>query len=596
MSMNKTVNVVPLDSLLCTKRISIKKDPMRHLYAIPELFVLFTWVWRQLVGTRKGYRDSTVSFLRTDGSSSAISKVDQKRQALASILLDLFYYDAVALSLSNGHYTRSAGNKHVLKASLWHVPEWYNRSDLVQFVVKNLQSAQLICVLAGYPEFKSGNGQVVKARLSRIIPSGVLKERLSVLTLQHNFLIHDEESALGVNAQSNWDEYLSDDEDRKDDHLIMSRHPETGLKAPFFHPEGKHRRIREKLKAINTFNETVRWTAYTPSAGDVEILAQHLKTASTMEASERVPKTSKAPAKFVSLIGYNNQQTSRYSWLPHHEPMPYLGDSQYSGQFHHQTSAVYEDVPVARLSGVTEPLWLRSGGISLPCNRKRVDTWQRMTVIPRASENSFGRIYWEMTNRKRLLRYSLRAGASATVELDFRNLHSRMLYASVSRDYRGDLYNDICLKVGDTENILRPLAKNLLNAMINATNEHDAIAAVNREMWQKSFSDASVCKQRAFLKELCGVDNVKVLAPALLEVHAPIAHLLHHDQGVHLMAREAEIALEIMYRMITRHAASCLSIHDGFITANKNANTLTAVMKEVTKEHLGFEIDVAPAY
>lgn len=159
-------------------------------------------------------------------------------------------------------------------------------------------------------------------------------------------------------------------------------------------------------------------------------------------------------------------------------------------------------------------------------------------------------------------RSEIRIDGEDTVELDFGQLHPRLLYARLGEDPGGDLY-DIGLSVP-----ARPVVKCALNILINAETKRQALFAIAAEIARQAPTPYPV---HAVLPEAAR------LLMAIEHRHARIANHFGSGVGLALQFEDSEIAHEILAGLIAAGTIA-LPIHDSFRIAASQRTLLAGLM------------------
>lgn len=178
-----------------------------------------------------------------------------------------------------------------------------------------------------------------------------------------------------------------------------------------------------------------------------------------------------------------------------------------------------------------------------------------------------------------------------TVELDYSNLHPRMLYALEGLPFDGDAYS----LPGYETTLYRPIIKTLLNTLINAKSEQSAIKSLLRTDHEASTS----IKVRTYLRRtgLIKPDNkqdipaAKKMIKAIKERHAPILKHLGTGAGIQLQRKDSSMAKRIIMNLM-KESVPCLPVHDSFIVPYQFAEKLLTEMQQAFADKFGLPIDV----
>jgi hypothetical protein len=163
------------------------------------------------------------------------------------------------------------------------------------------------------------------------------------------------------------------------------------------------------------------------------------------------------------------------------------------------------------------------------------------------------------------------------VEIDYSTLHITMAYTEAGAKVpRGDLY--------EIEGFDRRLVKIAVNIMFNAENRRSAILAI-----------AKALHDDATLRMVNDIDDhqrwwnyqtfTKRLVEAIEHKHRRIAKHFNSDCGARFQRMDSDMAIEVMTRMIQQTGRCPLPIHDSFLVADIDAQSLSQTMKAVAREH-----------
>lgn len=166
-----------------------------------------------------------------------------------------------------------------------------------------------------------------------------------------------------------------------------------------------------------------------------------------------------------------------------------------------------------------------------------------------------GRFYggWWQQARK-ADRVEFRIDGTETVELDYNQLHPRLIYGMAGQELEGDAYT--------LHGWPRNLGKRAFNILINAKTYSKAVGAVANEIGGSgAWSEASR------------------LIEAMKNRHQSIAGFFHSDAGRKLQKTDSDMAERIMEKMTGRGIVA-LPIHDSCIVPKLHKNTLEEAMNE----------------
>ena len=162
-----------------------------------------------------------------------------------------------------------------------------------------------------------------------------------------------------------------------------------------------------------------------------------------------------------------------------------------------------------------------------------------------------GRFYggWWQSCRK-AHRQHLTIDGHPTVELDYQQIHPRLLYGLAGRHLEGDAYT--------LPGWSRAVVKQAFNTLLNAGSFREARGAIAENL-----------------------DGDRKAAEALIADirtrHPDIDAYLHSGIGLRLQAIDSEICRQVLMEM-SRRGIVTLPIHDSFIVASEHKNTLSKVM------------------
>lgn len=203
--------------------------------------------------------------------------------------------------------------------------------------------------------------------------------------------------------------------------------------------------------------------------------------------------------------------------------------------------------------------------------------------------------YGHQSLRKRE-RETIRFGREASVEVDYRGMHCRMLYHLEGIDYRPDPY---ALWGKATTGPQRLMAKTLINAAINAASKVKAISACNFKM--SCYTEKKAEEGRMIRKGGAELVDALTLQKAADETglkfsqiytlarqrHLRIERYFASDMGITLMRHDSAIALDILHHFALR-CIPCLAVHDSFIVPQRYEADLRRTMMRCYRRRLGF--------
>ena len=173
----------------------------------------------------------------------------------------------------------------------------------------------------------------------------------------------------------------------------------------------------------------------------------------------------------------------------------------------------------------------------------------------------FYRVFWQQLPKP--LRAQVRIDGEQTVEEDFPQLHPTLLYAKAGKPY-DPLTQDVYSFAGDEA---RPLAKKVLNTLINAPSPKSALGAIAREVVQRSGVD-----QTAALKA------ARDLIKGAKKHNSAIAPFFGTGAGRWLQRLDSDIARTVTIPFLKQHGVAPLGVHDSFIVPARLQGVLQEAM------------------
>ncbi|RVO31645.1 hypothetical protein [Sinorhizobium meliloti] len=172
----------------------------------------------------------------------------------------------------------------------------------------------------------------------------------------------------------------------------------------------------------------------------------------------------------------------------------------------------------------------------------------------------YGAFWQNMRSEDR--RYILIDG-SETVEVDYDQLHARIIYAEAKKKLRGDAY--------DLEGWDRKVAKRAFFIIVNAKNYIDAKGAVAELLIEKEL-DPKLSSR---------------LIEAMKARHQEVREFFHSGCGLRLQNLDGKMAEYVLRAMTVRKGIPCLPIHDSFIVPATATTILIRTMREAYEKFVG---------
>ena len=177
-------------------------------------------------------------------------------------------------------------------------------------------------------------------------------------------------------------------------------------------------------------------------------------------------------------------------------------------------------------------------------------------VFNRGAFDLGGRFYgawWQNVTSDERQRISL--NGAPCIELDYSQLHPRLLYAIAGKPLTGDAYT--------IEGWNRPLVKEAMNTLINADDELSAKQSIARSIGGKG-----------------ALGKAQKLTEQIKAKHLGIADCFGTGAGLRLMRIDSDMAESVQLKLIRRGIVG-LPIHDSFIVEERHAGVLKEIMDEV---------------
>lgn len=192
-------------------------------------------------------------------------------------------------------------------------------------------------------------------------------------------------------------------------------------------------------------------------------------------------------------------------------------------------------------------------------------TYKKLKLLRRIFNGSFkdgGRYYggfWE--NIPKGLRDGILIDGEPTIEIDYSQIHPRILYGMVNSSIYEDSTFDAYTIEGWDRNTI---CKQAFNILINAPTFLSALGAIQNLVGEK--------------------DEALRLMNAIKGKHPEISSFFHSGAGLKLQNIDAKVATIVMHEMTIKKGITVLPVHDSFIVKEEFKDLLTTVMKNAFKE------------
>jgi hypothetical protein len=182
-----------------------------------------------------------------------------------------------------------------------------------------------------------------------------------------------------------------------------------------------------------------------------------------------------------------------------------------------------------------------------------------------------------------------------TTELDYRELHLRIVYARKQKpctDSPYELYDDPALNQA-----IREPVKLLTLIMLNADTPFGALRAMVKKVrekydrkWKADFN--TLARPPMKTDEMAGrlwpcCPPIKTLMADIVKKHEAIKESFSSGAGRKLMYEDSQLAERIMLRMIDEHGVVVLPLHDGFVVCSDYRNELLEIMEDEFQKRFG---------
>ena len=192
-------------------------------------------------------------------------------------------------------------------------------------------------------------------------------------------------------------------------------------------------------------------------------------------------------------------------------------------------------------------------------------------------------------------RQTIHFSGTPCCELDYKGLHTRMLYHLNGMVYTEDPYS---LWGWKTTEPLRMLAKLLINCLINAKSSEQAIQACNGEMNPRT--KEGELKQGRSIEEALRLREAlnrtgwhfRKILPLVYQTHSRIQEQFGKDRGIELMRIDSAIALDVLNHF-AKQSIPCLGCHDSFLVPKQHMQELRQVMNRFYLKRVGFYPEIS---
>jgi hypothetical protein len=165
-------------------------------------------------------------------------------------------------------------------------------------------------------------------------------------------------------------------------------------------------------------------------------------------------------------------------------------------------------------------------------------------------------------------RHSIRINDEPICDLDYSNMHLRLAYREAQcSPPDGDLYT-----IKGLEDY-RSAVKQVVLAMLAKSGALTKLPRGTRNQLPKQW-------------------NGKNIRQAVLQHHAPIAHIFGKDNSHRLTFQESQVLIEVLCRLMNQHNVPALPMHDGLMVQASKRKLAMKVMQEVAMEVLGVVLPV----
>ena len=171
-------------------------------------------------------------------------------------------------------------------------------------------------------------------------------------------------------------------------------------------------------------------------------------------------------------------------------------------------------------------------------------------------------------------RPKIEINGNPTGELDYKELHPRLAYASIGvLPPEGDLYSLPMMAGRDDPVVWRKISKLALNCMINAQDKKKAVKAVQDKCIELGIKTSHV--------------EIRWAMKGLDEKHRPIQGLFFTGAGAEFQYTDSEMAIEIMLELQTKGILA-LPVHDSFVVERQHVQALEGAMVLAFESRCGY--------
>ena len=185
-----------------------------------------------------------------------------------------------------------------------------------------------------------------------------------------------------------------------------------------------------------------------------------------------------------------------------------------------------------------------------------------------------GRFYgaWWITIPKEWRKY-ITINGCPTVELDYTGMHIQMLYAKEGIDKLGDPY-----EIEGVDDQFRGVTKLMFLMIFNAESRNKALEAIKNNSKIKSIRNNKHPK---------GINNFDQYLSLIERKYSAISKYFYSGHGVKLQSQDSTIVGNVMLRMLRKHQAITLPVHDSLIVDAKYKEQLHDCMVEEFRTFTG---------